>query len=97
MSDFQLLKNYQNHHHQWQSHLKKRNKVLIGEALFAWGAGEGRLGGVVEQGSGGSEFHQHGCNRGCGEFRICLLMQLYYEIVISKLTSMQKFKCVFYL
>ena len=51
----------------------------------------------MEQGSGGSEFHQHGCNRGCGEFRICLSMQLYSKIVISKLTSMQKFKCVFYL
>ena len=49
MSDFQLLKNYQNHH-QRQRHLKRRNKVLIGEALFACGAGG--MGGVGEVGRG---------------------------------------------
>ena len=27
----------------------------------------------MEQGSGGSEFHQHSCNTVCGEFRICPL------------------------
>ena len=50
LSDFQLLENYQNHY-QRQRHLQRRNKVLIGEALFACGAAG--MGGLGEVGRGG--------------------------------------------